>query len=98
MKKNKTHFGFSEINIEEKEPLVKEVFSSVASKYDLMNDIMSFGLHRLWKRYIAADIAIKDNDHILDLNLSFSMSCGIHYVNILTVTTKNVSMIFQGNS
>lgn len=67
MKKNKTYFGFSEINIEEKEPLVKEVFSSVASKYDLMNDIMSFGLHRLWKRYIAADIAIKDNDHILDL-------------------------------
>ena len=67
MKKNKTHFGFSEINIEEKEPLVKEVFSSVASKYDLMNDIMSFGLHRLWKRYIASDIAIKDNDHILDL-------------------------------
>ncbi|MDA9913365.1 class I SAM-dependent methyltransferase [Methylophilaceae bacterium] len=67
MKKNKTNFGFSEINIEEKEPLVKEVFSSVASKYDLMNDIMSFGLHRLWKRYIAADIAIKDNDHILDL-------------------------------
>jgi len=67
LKKNKTHFGFSEINIEEKEPLVKEVFSSVASKYDLMNDIMSFGLHRLWKRSIAADIAIKDNDHILDL-------------------------------
>lgn len=67
MKKNKTYFGFSEINIEEKEPLVKEVFSSVASKYDLMNDIMSFGLHRLWKRFIAADIAIKDNDYILDL-------------------------------
>jgi len=67
LKKNKTHFGFSEINIEEKEPLVKEVFSSVASKYDLMNDIMSFGLHRLWKRFIAADIVIKDNDYILDL-------------------------------
>ena len=67
MKKNKTHFGFSEIDIEEKEPLVKEVFSSVASKYDLMNDLMSFGLHRFWKRYVATNISIKDNDHILDL-------------------------------
>jgi len=67
LKKNKTHFGFSEIDIEEKEPLVKEVFSSVASKYDLMNDLMSFGLHRFWKRYVSTNIAIKDNDDILDL-------------------------------
>ena len=67
MKKNKTHFGYSEINIEEKEPLVKEVFSSVASNYDVMNDVMSIGLHRLLKYYVAKDIFIKDNDHILDL-------------------------------
>ena len=67
MKKNKTHFGYNEINIEEKEPLVKEAFSSVASNYDVMNDVMSIGLHRLWKYYVAKDISIKDNDHILDL-------------------------------
>ena len=74
MKKNKTHFGFSEIDIEEKEPLVKEVFSSVASKYDLMNDLMSFGLHRFWKRFVATNITIKDNDHILDLAGSGDLS------------------------
>jgi hypothetical protein len=44
-----THFGFKTVREEEKESLVKDVFSSVASKYDLMNDAMSLGVHRLWK-------------------------------------------------
>jgi 2-methoxy-6-polyprenyl-1,4-benzoquinol methylase len=45
----KTDFGFQEVNIEEKEFMVKDVFSKVAQKYDIMNDLMSFGIHRLWK-------------------------------------------------
>jgi len=44
-----TDFGFQEVNAAEKERLVKGVFTSVASKYDVMNDLMSFGTHRLWK-------------------------------------------------
>jgi 2-methoxy-6-polyprenyl-1,4-benzoquinol methylase len=44
-----THFGYQTIPTESKESLVKNVFSSVASSYDLMNDAMSFGVHRLWK-------------------------------------------------
>ena len=44
-----THFGFKTVREEEKESLVKDVFSSVASKYDLMNDAMSLGVHRFWK-------------------------------------------------
>ena len=46
---NETHFGFREVDPREKQGLVNEVFSSVASRYDLMNDLMSAGLHRPWK-------------------------------------------------
>jgi len=62
-----THFGYKEVPTEDKEKLVKGVFDSVASNYDLMNDVMSFGVHRLWKQY-AIDIAnVKKGDAILDL-------------------------------
>ncbi len=49
MEENKTHFGFKQVNREEKAGLVKEIFSNVAKKYDLMNDLMSAGVHRIWK-------------------------------------------------
>lgn len=45
----KADFGFKDVDAREKEKLVREVFSSVASKYDVMNDLMSFGIHRIWK-------------------------------------------------
>ena len=44
-----TDFGYRQVNWEEKQGLVNQVFDSVARKYDIMNDVMSFGLHRLWK-------------------------------------------------
>ena len=47
MSGNKTHFGFKQVDTEKKEGLVAEVFSSVAGKYDIMNDVMSFGIHRI---------------------------------------------------
>ena len=43
-----THFGFQNVPIERKNALVRDVFNSVAPNYDLMNDLMSFGIHRLW--------------------------------------------------
>lgn len=46
-----THFGYRTVNTKDKEKMVREVFSSVASKYDVMNDAMSFGIHRLWKHH-----------------------------------------------
>ena len=46
-----THFGYKTVAATEKETLVAGVFHSVAAKYDLMNDLMSFGIHRLWKRF-----------------------------------------------
>jgi demethylmenaquinone methyltransferase/2-methoxy-6-polyprenyl-1,4-benzoquinol methylase len=48
---DKTHFGYQQVPEEEKAKRVGEVFSSVAPSYDLMNDLMSLGLHRVWKRF-----------------------------------------------
>ena len=47
-----THFGFEEVNVQEKERKVREVFDNVADSYDIMNDVMSAGIHRLWKDYL----------------------------------------------
>ena len=52
MEKNQdTHFGYTTVKAEDKANLVADVFHSVANKYDLMNDLMTLGIHRLWKRY-----------------------------------------------
>ncbi len=62
-----THFGYRDVPVGDKQKLVGRVFTSVASKYDLMNDLMSFGLHRLWKRWFAATSGIRAGDAVLDL-------------------------------
>jgi demethylmenaquinone methyltransferase/2-methoxy-6-polyprenyl-1,4-benzoquinol methylase len=62
-----THFGFREVPTADKQKLVGEVFSSVAGKYDLMNDLMSLGVHRVWKRYFVATAQVKRGDRVLDL-------------------------------
>ncbi len=64
---NTTHFGFKDVATEDKQSLVKGVFDSVASKYDLMNDVLSFGAHRLWKRYTVASSNVKTGDKVLDI-------------------------------
>jgi demethylmenaquinone methyltransferase/2-methoxy-6-polyprenyl-1,4-benzoquinol methylase len=64
---DKTHFGFTEVPIAEKSSRVADVFSSVASKYDLMNDLMSFGLHRLWKRFTLGHANAREGQRILDI-------------------------------
>jgi demethylmenaquinone methyltransferase/2-methoxy-6-polyprenyl-1,4-benzoquinol methylase len=62
-----THFGYREVPVAEKQKLVGKVFTSVASKYDIMNDLMSFGVHRLWKRWFAATSGVRAGDRVLDL-------------------------------
>ena len=62
-----THFGFRDVPTAQKQKLVGEVFSSVAGKYDLMNDLMSLGIHRLWKRYFVATAQVSKGDSVLDL-------------------------------
>ena len=62
MEKEKTYFGFKQVDREQKAGLVKEIFSNVAGKYDLMNDLMSGGVHRLWKNKMVAEISPKSKD------------------------------------
>ena len=62
-----THFGYEQVPTEDKARRVADVFSSVASEYDLMNDIMSLGVHRLWKRQAVHLCAIRKNYQVLDL-------------------------------
>ena len=62
-----THFGFKTVAETEKEHLVADVFHSVADKYDLMNDLMSFGIHRLWKRFTIDCAGVCPGQKILDL-------------------------------
>lgn len=63
----KTDFGFQQVPWEEKEQRVGAVFNSVAKNYDLMNDCMSLGLHRLWKRYATFLLDVKPGHQVLDL-------------------------------
>ncbi len=62
-----THFGFQRVPVTEKARKVAGVFDSVASKYDVMNDVMSFGIHRLWKRFAIDMSNVRAGQHVLDL-------------------------------
>ena len=65
-KSKTTHFGFESVDWEHKAQKVGEVFDSVASRYDVMNDVMSLGIHRLWKRFVIAKSLVKSGDTVLD--------------------------------
>ncbi|WP_326533289.1 bifunctional demethylmenaquinone methyltransferase/2-methoxy-6-polyprenyl-1,4-benzoquinol methylase UbiE [Pseudorhodoferax sp.] len=78
-----THFGFQSVDETEKASRVREVFDSVAPKYDLMNDLMSAGLHRVWKRYTTLVANVREGQRVLDiaagtgdLTRSFAKSAG----------------------
>ncbi len=62
-----THFGYRDVPEADKARLVGEVFTSVATKYDIMNDLMSFGVHRLWKRHFVGTSGVREGDRVLDL-------------------------------
>jgi demethylmenaquinone methyltransferase/2-methoxy-6-polyprenyl-1,4-benzoquinol methylase len=62
-----THFGFKTVDETEKAKHVRGVFDSVASKYDVMNDLMSMGLHRVWKAYTVQVANLKEGDQVLDI-------------------------------
>jgi len=63
----KTHFGFEQVPEREKARKVAGVFESVAPKYDLMNDLMSLGLHRLWKAFTVQVSGVRPGDRVLDI-------------------------------
>jgi len=64
---SQTHFGYQNVDEGEKASRVKGVFDSVASKYDVMNDLMSMGMHRAWKAYTVAVANLREGDKVLDI-------------------------------
>jgi len=62
-----THFGYQQVPEGEKAKKVEDVFSSVATRYDLMNDVMSLGMHRLWKRFAIDMAGLKEGMQVLDV-------------------------------
>ena len=83
MDKRTTHFGYQEVPVEEKAARVADVFHSVAARYDIMNDLMSLGIHRLWKRLTLERAGVRRGHSVLDiaggtgdLTLKFSRLAG----------------------
>lgn len=66
-KESTTHFGYDEVPLSEKQRRVSSVFDSVANNYDLMNDVMSFGIHRLWKKFTLGLCGLRPGHTVLDL-------------------------------
>lgn len=67
MTENTTHFGFKRVAAEEKASMVRGVFDSVAEHYDIMNDLMSMGVHRIWKRIAVQLSNVRKGEQVLDL-------------------------------
>jgi demethylmenaquinone methyltransferase / 2-methoxy-6-polyprenyl-1,4-benzoquinol methylase len=65
--KDRTHFGYKEVDTDAKAGMVADVFHSVASRYDLMNDLMSGGIHRVWKRFTIELSGVRTGDAVLDI-------------------------------
>jgi demethylmenaquinone methyltransferase/2-methoxy-6-polyprenyl-1,4-benzoquinol methylase len=97
----RTHFGFQQVGEKDKAGRVAAVFDSVASRYDLMNDLMSAGLHRLWKRITVERSGVGAGDRVLDvaggtgdLSRLFAHRVGPHGQVVLTDI--NAAMLVQG--
>lgn len=98
---NTTHFGFQEVKENDKQHLVANVFRSVASNYDVMNDAMSLGIHRAWKWFAIAQSGVKLGHQVLDLaagsgDLSLKFSEKVGEFGKVIVTDINEDMLEQG--
>jgi demethylmenaquinone methyltransferase/2-methoxy-6-polyprenyl-1,4-benzoquinol methylase len=99
----RTHFGYREVDENDKAGLVAGVFSSVASRYDIMNDLMSMGAHRLWKRFAASQSGLAKGDSVLDVAAG-SGDLAHHFANqvgedgSVVLTDINQEMLVQGKS
>jgi demethylmenaquinone methyltransferase/2-methoxy-6-polyprenyl-1,4-benzoquinol methylase len=102
-KSDQTHFGYQNVATEEKASKVADVFHSVADKYDVMNDLMSFGVHRLWKRFTIQASGAKFGDTVLDLaggtgDLAAKFSKIVGENGAVTLSDINGSMLSNGRS
>jgi demethylmenaquinone methyltransferase/2-methoxy-6-polyprenyl-1,4-benzoquinol methylase len=100
---NTTHFGYRRVGKNEKAGMVRGVFDSVASRYDLMNDLMSAGLHRLWKRYTIDQAALRPGNVVLDLaggtgDLAREFCRKVGKDGLVVLADINAAMLRQGRS
>ncbi len=98
-----THFGYQSVAPDEKAGLVREVFDSVATRYDIMNDLMSAGLHRLWKRFTVDQAALRSGDVVLDLaggtgDLARAFSRKVGKDGHVVLADINAAMLRQGRT
>ena len=98
---NTTHFGYRTVGKDDKSGLVRGVFDSVADRYDVMNDLMSAGLHRLWKRFTIDQAAARGGDVILDLaggtgDLAAKFSKQVGKEGHVVLADINAAMLRQG--
>ncbi len=103
MTNDTTHFGFQTVRTTEKKEKVAAVFKSVSSKYDLMNDLMSLGLHRLWKDLAVKICQVRTGDVVLDLaggtgDLSFQLSQRVGKTGKIFLTDINHAMLGEGRN
>lgn len=98
-----THFGFQTVKEQEKAKKVGEVFHSVAQQYDVMNDLMSLGMHRLWKRFAVQVSGVKTGDRVLDIaggsgDLTRLFSKAVGTQGEVVLTDINASMLEVGRN
>jgi demethylmenaquinone methyltransferase/2-methoxy-6-polyprenyl-1,4-benzoquinol methylase len=98
-----THFGYQKVKVEEKADKVAEVFHSVADQYDLMNDLMSLGIHRLWKRYTIELSGVRRGQTVLDIaggtgDLTTKFSSLVGPEGLVILSDINESMLNNGRS
>jgi len=103
MSRETTHFGYETVPVEDKAQRVKGVFDSVAGNYDLMNDLMSAGVHRLWKRFTIEQAAIRRGQAVLDLaggtgDLALRFASQVGSSGHVVLADINASMLRQGRS
>ena len=98
-----THFGYKTVPLSEKERRVRGVFDSVASRYDIMNDLMSGGMHRLWKKFTIGQAAVRRGQKVLDLaggtgDLARVFAGQVGESGHVVLADINLSMLQQGRS
>eukprot|EP01031_Cornospumella_fuschlensis_P045561 gene45561-55764_t len=96
-----THFGFQSVDEKDKASRVRGVFDSVAPKYDLMNDLMSAGVHRLWKRFTIELSGVRPGNRVLDIaggtgDLSRAFARKVGETGLVVHTDINEAMLRQG--